>query len=231
MKHLETGSITLSGTDTINAATPGTFNTVFKTVLNYMNRAQDLLDKIRTFDFLGPIALRIYLVPIFWMAGSNKIDFNTLLPYESTVQWFESLGIPFPFFNAFLAGWTEVLGAVFLLLGLATRWISIPLIGTMIVAIASVHWQNGWLAIAEGGGLFATERTIGAIDRLSHAKDILREYGNYEWLTENGSLVILNNGIEFAATYLIMLLVLAFVGGGKYFSLDYWIARQFRKTN
>lgn len=88
----------------------------------------------------------------------------------------------------------------------------------------TVHWQNGWLAIAEGGGsLFATERTIGAIERLDRTKDILREHGNYDWLTENGSLVILNNGIEFAATYLIMLLTLFFIGGGRYLSLDHWL--------
>ena len=98
----------------------------------------------------------------------------------------------------------------------------------MIVAAVTVHVQNGWLAIAAGGGFFATERTIGAIDRLDRAKDILREHGNYEWLTENGSFVVLNNGIEFAATYFIMLLVLFFMGGGRFLSLDYWIARKFR---
>jgi uncharacterized membrane protein YphA (DoxX/SURF4 family) len=100
---------------------------------------------------------------------------------------------------------------------------------TMVVAAVSVHWQNGWLAIAEGSGLFATERTQGAIERLDRAKDILQEHANYSWITENGSLVMLNNGIEFAATYFIMLLALFFIGAGKYFSVDYWIARTWRK--
>ncbi len=40
---------------------------------------------------------------------------------------------------------------------------------------------------------------------------------------------MLNNGIEFAATYLIMLLALVFIGGGKYLSVDYWLARKFRQ--
>ncbi|HEX5635541.1 MAG TPA: DoxX family protein, partial [Gammaproteobacteria bacterium] len=31
------------------------------------------------------------------------------------------------------------------------------------------------------------------------------------------------NGIEFAATYLIMLLVLFFYGAGRYVSADYWL--------
>ena len=96
---------------------------------------------------------------------------------------------------------------------------------TMIVAAVTVHLQNGWLAIAEASGPFATERTIGAIDRLDRAKDILKEHGNYSWLTENGSFVILNNGIEFAATYFIMLLVIFFYGPGKA-SLDYFIEKR-----
>jgi len=189
-------------------------------------RLEALLNKTRAIDFLGPLALRLYLVPIFWMAGSKK-----LASFEDTVAWFGNpewgLGLPFPALLAFLATASEILGAVFLLVGFAVRWIAIPLMVTMIVAMATVHWQNGWLAIAEGGGIFATERTIGAIERLERAREILQEYGNYEWLTQHGNFVVLNNGIEFAATYLIMLLVLFFIGGGKYVSLDYWIARKF----
>ena len=123
---------------------------------------------------------------------------------------------------------TEVVGAIFLFFGFATRWISIPLIITMIVAAVRVHLPNGWLAIAEGGGLFATERTMGAIQRLDRAKEILQENANYSWLTEKGSLVILNNGIEFAATYTIMLVALLYIGAGK-LSLDHLIAKRFQR--
>lgn len=127
---------------------------------------------------------------------------------------------------ALLATSAELIGAILLLVGLFVRWISIPLMVTMVVAALTVHWRNGWLAIAEGSeSLFASERTIGAIERLDRAKDLLREHGNYDWLAENGSLVILNNGIEFAATYFIMLLTLFFIGGGRYLSLDHWLGR------
>lgn len=192
-----------------------------------------LFDKLRVFDFLGPLALRLYLAPVFWMAGTSKIDFSTFMPYESTVNWFGNpdwgLGLPLPSLMAFLAGWTEVLGAIFLLVGFGVRWISVPLMVTMLVAIFSVHLQNGWLAIATGSGIFATERTMEAVERLSRAKDILKEHGNYSWLTEHGNFVVLNNGIEFAATYFIMLLVLFFIGAGKYFGLDYYLGLIFRK--
>ena len=35
-----------------------------------------------------------------------------------------------------------------------------------------------------------------------------------------------SNGIEMAVTYSIMLVILLLSGGGKYFSLDYWISRK-----
>jgi len=191
--------------------------------------AQSLLNKTRAVDFLGPLALRLYLVPIFWMAGTKKLaDMDSIIDWFGNSDW--GLGLPFPELLAWLATLTEVGGAILLLLGLATRWISIPLMFTMFVAAATVHWQNGWLAIAEGSGFFASDRTAGAIERLSVAKDILREHGNYDWLTENGSIVILNNGIEFAATYTIMLLVLFFIGPGKA-SLDYLISKKFGPCN
>ncbi len=197
-------------------------------VVNVLNRLQNLLDGVRAIDFLAPLALRLYLVPIFWMAGTKKFA-----AFEDTVAWFGNpewgLGLPFPALMVVLAAGSELLGAIFLLIGFAVRWMSIPLMVTMLVAALSVHWQHGWLAIAEGpDSLFATERTIGAIERLDRAKSILQEHGNYGWLTENGSFVVLNNGIEFAATYFIMLLVLFFVGAGRYLSFDYWIARRFR---
>ena len=188
-------------------------------------RAQSLLNATRAVDSLGPLALRLYLVPVFWMAGTKKLG-----SMEDTIAWFGNpdwgLGLPFPALMAWLASLTEALGAIALLVGLGVRWISIPLMITMVVAAVTVHLQNGWLAIAEGSGLFATERTIGAVERLDRAKDILREHGNYEWLTENGSFVVLNNGIEFAATYFIMLLVLFFYGPGKV-SIDYLISRRY----
>ena len=187
---------------------------------------QRLLDSTRVFDFLGPLALRLYLVPVFWMAGTVK-----LADMESVIEWFGNpdwgLGLPFPEVMAWAAALTEAGGAILLLVGFAVRWVSIPLMITMVVAAVSVHWQNGWLAIAEDSGLFATARTEGAIERLDRAKEILQEHGNYSWLTENGSFVVLNNGIEFAATYFIMLLVLFFIGAGRFFSMDYWVRRAF----
>jgi len=65
-----------------------------------------------------------------------------------------------------------------------------------------------------------------AAGRLGRAKDILQEHGNYGWLTEHGNFVVLNNGIEFSATYFIMLLALLYLGSGKV-GVDYWLNRKF----
>lgn len=196
--------------------------------MNYLAKAQELLNRTRSVDFLGPLALRLYLFPVFWMASTTKLG-----TMESTIAWFGNpewgLGLPMPAFMAWLAVLTELLGSISLLFGLGVRWFTFPLMITMVVAAITVHWQNGWLAIAGGSGIFATERTMGAIERLQAAKSILHEHGNYDWLTENGSFVVLNNGIEFAVTYFVMLLALLFIGGGRYVSADYWINNYFRK--
>lgn len=185
-----------------------------------------LCDKAKIINFLAPLALRLYLVPIMWMAGSKKFS-----NFTSTAEWFGNdewgLGLPLPYVLVFLVALVEVLGALFLLLGFGVRLISIPLMITMAIAGITVHLQNGWLAIAEGSGFFANERTVGAIERLDKAKELLTVNGNYEWITENGSVVILNNGIEFATTYFIMLLVLFFIGSGNFVSVDYWLKRKF----
>ncbi|MBW3568430.1 MAG: DoxX family protein, partial [Proteobacteria bacterium] len=181
-------------------------------------------------DFLGPLALRLYLVPVFWVAGMNKVG-----GFEDVVAWFGNaewgLGLPFPLLMASLAVAAEVGGSIALLFGFLTRWATLPLMITMLVAAFGVHWPNGWQAVADPMSPFPPEDVAGTMERLDRAKDILREHGNYTWLTENGNFVVSNNGIEWAVTYFVMLLALFFIGGGRYLSADYWMARVARTRN
>lgn len=195
--------------------------------MNLFQRLQDMLDQTKALDFLGPLALRLYLVPVFWMAGMNKFN-----GFSDTAAWFGNpdwgLGLPFPTLMAFLATSTELAGAIMLLLGFGVRWISIPLMFTMLVAIFSVHWINGWQAVADPMScLFNCGDANAAIERLGKAKEVLQANANYDWITEQGSLIISNNGIEWGATYFIMLLALFFIGSGKYASVDYWLKQKF----
>jgi len=196
--------------------------------MDFMKRMQSFLDSMRAVDFLGPLALRLYLAPVFWVAGMNKVN-----GFENTAAWFGNpdwgLGLPFPTLMAGLATGTEVLGAIALVLGLGTRWFAVPLMFTMLIAIFKVHWSHGWQAIADPMSPWANAEAPGAIQRLGKAKDLLREHGNYDWLTETGNFVVSNNGMEWAATYFVMLLALFFIGSGK-LSVDQLIAGRFSKN-
>ncbi|MEW6982476.1 DoxX family protein [Colwelliaceae bacterium 6471] len=193
---------------------------------NILIKAYTLLNSSRKLDFLAPLLMRLYLVPIFWMAGTHKID-----GFDNIVQWFGNddwgLGLPFPYLMAILAIGAEVLGAISLMLGFAVRLMAIPMMFTMIIAMTSVHGQFGWQAIADANAPFANERVQASVEKKEIIISILQEHGNYEWLTSSGNIVILNNGIEFAATYFVMLLALFFIGAGRYVSVDHWIKRKF----
>ena len=191
-------------------------------------RYQNFCSHLKHFDGIAALSLRLFLVPVFWMAGSNK-----LAHFADTVEWFGNpdwgLGLPFPVLMATLATSAELGGAILLALGLATRWISIPLMITMLVAIFTVHLSNGWQAIADPQAPFANVQVMESAEKLEKAREILMTYGNYDWLTSSGSFVILNNGIEFAATYFVMLLALIVLGGGRYVSVDYWLNHWIQK--
>jgi putative oxidoreductase len=85
--------------------------------------------------------MRLLLAYGFYIPAKMKIN-----NIGDIASWFESLGIPYPTLNAYLATGTEAAGVVLLTLGLATRWISVPLSITMVVAITTVHYTNGFNA-------------------------------------------------------------------------------------
>lgn len=195
--------------------------------MNIFAKLHKLLNRTKQFDFMAPLLLRIFLAPILIMAGYGKLS-----ALENTAYYFgEFLGMPAPTLMAILAGSAEFFGGIAILIGLATRWAAIPLMFTMIVAAATAHWENGWHALPETTLTVPWEwrmdKIEAAVERRDMAREILKEHGNYSWLTEHGSITILKNGIEFAATYFLMLLVLFFHGGGRYVSIDYWIGPRF----
>ncbi len=87
------------------------------------------------------LLLRLILAYGFFEPAKNKILYT-----ENIAGWFESLGYPLPALNAYLAAATEGLGVILLALGLFTRFISIPLMFVMVIAITTVHWSNGFSA-------------------------------------------------------------------------------------
>lgn len=191
----------------------------------YLIQLQTMMDQTRSLDFLAPLALRLYLVPVFWVAGTHKLN-----GFENVVEWFGNtewgLGLPLPWLMAAMATAAEVVGALMLLIGLGVRWVSIPLMITMVMAAVTVHLEHGWQAVVDAQSPFPPLDLAAAQERLERARMILQEHGNYDWLTGSGNFVISNNGVEWAVTYLFMLLALLFSGGGRYVSVDYWIRRK-----
>jgi uncharacterized membrane protein YphA (DoxX/SURF4 family) len=192
------------------------------TLITLLNRA---LEYSKRFDFLSLLAIRLYLLPTLYVGAHAKIN-----GFSGVVEWFGSspaeggLGLPFPTLMAFLATATEAGGLICIALGFLTRIISVPLFVVMTVAGLSVHWSHGWAAIA-GKTTEAAMRLDGMMAWLA------QEFpGRFNYVTELGDPVALQNGIEFTATYAIMILVLFFYGGGRFVSLDYWIAKIWPKS-
>lgn len=125
------------------------------------------------FRSLGLLLARLLIAYGFYEPALMK--WNDI---HAVAQWFGSIGIVFPLFNAYLAAFTEAAGVILLAFGLLTRFISLPLIIVMIVAIVTVHLPNGFSAgdngyeiplyymiflllfFAEGAGKFSLDRLI-----------------------------------------------------------------------
>jgi uncharacterized membrane protein YphA (DoxX/SURF4 family) len=185
-----------------------------------LNRLEAMFASTRELDFLPLLAIRLYLLPIFYIGAHAK-----LTGFPGLVEWFGNpasqggLGMPLPLLMAILATAAETAGVVCLALGLCTRLISIPLIVTMTVAGLTVHWSHGWAAIA-GKEMESTMRMNTFMEWLAQNFP-----GRFNYITQLGDPIILNNGIEFTVTYVIMMTALFCFGGGRFVSLDYWIAR------
>jgi putative oxidoreductase len=87
------------------------------------------------------LILRLYFGWGFILAGLGKLQ-----NVHETAEYFAGLNIPMPTFNVYMAGTTETICGCLLLLGAASRIITIPLIGTMIVAYRTAHTDQ-WKAL------------------------------------------------------------------------------------
>lgn len=215
---------------------------------------QRFLKALPNFDGIPALLIRLYLGPVFIMAGFSKTQLlndevsglAAFMADPNIIAWFGNsdwgLGLPFPALLANLVILTEFFGGWLLLIGALTRLVSIPLMFTMIVAATTVHAENGWFAItptdpdisaAQVFNWLGVDSAQASLDnssatatKLAKMREILDENGNTDWLYENGNIVVLNNGIEFSATYFIMLLALFFIGAGRYTSVDYYLNKQ-----
>jgi putative oxidoreductase len=93
--------------------------------------------EIQCLTYLQPVLLLVLRLYFGW--GFFKAGLGKLQNLDNTAEYFAGLHIPLPTLNAYLAGATECFGGLFLLLGAASRVVTIPLIFTMLVAYLTQH--------------------------------------------------------------------------------------------
>ncbi|MFA6437720.1 MAG: DoxX family protein [Bacteriovoracaceae bacterium] len=82
------------------------------------------------------LLIRLYWGYDFFQTGLGKL--NNL---ERTTDFFMSLNIPFPLFNAIAAGVTELLCGILLIIGLGSRYFTLPLIVILCIAYATDDYE------------------------------------------------------------------------------------------
>ncbi len=82
--------------------------------------------------FVPPLLARVVIGVVFTHSGWGKLH-----NLDQVAQFFASLGIPFPELQAPFVASVELGCGALVLAGLATRLAALPLIGTMIVALAT----------------------------------------------------------------------------------------------
>jgi putative oxidoreductase len=131
----------------------------------------------RTSDLhaLGTTLLRLIVGVTFAAHGAQKL---VSFGFAGTAGFLGSLGVPMANVMAPVLIATELVGGLLLVLGLLTRYVSIPLMFTMVVAIATVHLQHGFFApqgyefplllgvgtltlALQGAGAFALDNLVG----------------------------------------------------------------------
>lgn len=93
------------------------------------------------FGDLGLTVIRVITGLVFFMHGYTKVF---VWGFEGTAAGFGQMGIPLANVAGPFVGLLELLGGLALIAGLATRWISLPLAFTMVVAILKVHLAAGF---------------------------------------------------------------------------------------
>jgi len=110
---------------------------LYQTVINILNQIG---------TWLPQLGLRLILAWEFGEAGLEKLH---------GTNWFADITFPFPFnllppdISWGMATTFEILGAIALVFGFATRFFSVSLIILTIVAIAAVHWPAEWNTLSE----------------------------------------------------------------------------------
>ena len=91
----------------------------------------------RRLTWLPPFLARVSVGLVFVTTGWGKLQ-----NLDQVIEFFRSLGIPAPEYQAPFVAATELSCGLLLVLGLATRIAAVPLVVTMVVAIRTALWTE-----------------------------------------------------------------------------------------
>ena len=104
-------------------------------------RLRPLQDRIlsvsRRLTWLPPLLARVSVGLVFVTTGWGKLQ-----NLDRVIEFFRSLGIPAPEYQAPFVAATELACGLLLVLGLGTRFAAVPLVVTMLVAIRTALWEE-----------------------------------------------------------------------------------------
>jgi len=99
--------------------------------------AAELFDRLSAASWIPALLTRLFVGYFFMETGWGKIH-----NLDTFAMRFAQWGIPYPAFNAALSAYTEFLGGTLTMLGMGMRFVSIPMIINMIVAILMVKLKH-----------------------------------------------------------------------------------------
>ena len=98
----------------------------------------DLLKWLQQLEWIPILLVRLSVGLLFFESGRGKLFYKL----EELGEYFVQLGIPLPHLNALVTASIEFFGGICLILGLATRVVSVPLAFIMFVAILTAQIKN-----------------------------------------------------------------------------------------
>ncbi len=171
---------------------------------------------MRVFDFLAPLAIRLFMAPLLWVSGVKHLglfsspDFILWNPLTwmnkeaftqsvTSMDTIAGLGLT-PEMLVILIGSIEIAGAILLILGFAVRWITLGLLFILVL--------EALLTVTSGHSTL-----VGSLHQL---------------VMTHGYTDITSNQLEVYVVYFIMFLALFFMGPGRWVSLDWFIYKNFQ---
>jgi len=98
------------------------------------------------------LAVRLYWGWQFFQTGWGKLQ-----DIPKVVDFFTSLGLPFPSVTAYVVGTSECVGGILLFFGLGSRLISLPLLADMVGAYVTADREALRAIFSEPGKFYAAD--------------------------------------------------------------------------